>query len=296
MKVDENAEKQAQRPRADGFLSVNVKFRYELNQKAEMMRCQIGAREHQFKWGESKMMKTKNRLFVVLIVAMGMLAAGTARSEIVAVWGKDLKTGCQVGFAGADATVTDVSWIGPVVNGKAEGHGRFRATINAGKLKLTYEGEGDFKSGIPDGLVKMKSTEGFTYEGYYKEGDRHGKGIMRFTDGETFDGDWFKGSFTGSGVHTYPNGDRYEGQFIKHEANGKGRKSFRTRNGICIYDGDWKGGQFNGQGLYKWPLGQTYEGGFKNGKQNGYGVMKDINGKVVYAGEYIDGQEVKKAE
>ena len=48
--------------------------------------------------------------------------------------------------------------------------------------------------------------------------------------------------------------------------------------------------------MYHWPDGRVLQGAFLNGRPNGFGVLKNSSGQVEYEGEWLNGQQVRKAE
>jgi hypothetical protein len=58
-----------------------------------------------------------------------------------------------------------------------------------------------------------------------------------------------------------------------------------------IYDGWWKNGVFNGKGRLYMTDGSRCEWDFLNGRTHGLGTMYDLEGKIVYAGEWPGNKE-----
>ncbi|MEA4880022.1 MAG: hypothetical protein VB045_00945, partial [Synergistaceae bacterium] len=81
------------------------------------------------------------------------------------------------------------------------------------------------------------------------------------------------------------NGDSYEGSWVEGLWNGKG---VYTRADGSSFDGDMLNGEPSGKGVYAWPNGNRYEGDWLKGVRSGQGIMKDKEGKILYAGLWKD--------
>ena len=87
-------------------------------------------------------------------------------------------------------------YIGPVINGLAEGRGIWYGT------KEPFVGD--------------------RYEGEFRNNKKEGKGIYWWHDGDRYEGDLRNGKKEGKGIEYYNNGDRYEGEFKNSKKEGKG--------------------------------------------------------------------------
>jgi len=76
------------------------------------------------------------------------------------------------------------------------------------------------------------------------------------------------------------------------EKNGK-MKEYSKFSDILIYEGEYLNGKRNGKGkeYYYFNGLLKYEGEYLNGKRNGKGKEYDTCGNLVFAGEYINGNE-----
>jgi|GEM_PF-5179324 len=69
-----------------------------------------------------------------------------------------------------------------------------------------------------------------------------------------------------------------------------GKVSQKWSNGDT-FAGTYVNGVVEGHGVYRFAerSGRIYDGEFKNNKPDGYGIYKEDNGKVVYEGQWING-------
>jgi hypothetical protein len=150
---------------------------------------------------------------------------------------------------------------------------------------------GDFKNGKRTGKGTYNYSGGDKYTGDWIEGVKSGKGTYYFSNGAKYTGDWVDDVRTGMGIYYYSNGDKYEGNFIDGVFSGKGIK--HTKNNI--FEGEFKDDKLNGYGIQKrireGIISIRCEGQFKNNLQNGYGKSYDINGNLVYEGEFLKGNK-----
>jgi hypothetical protein len=209
------------------------------------------------------------KLLMIAIITL-IIAVGSAASAAPAVtWVTDAKTGCQVGFVSDRFTLQAASWTGPVVNGKAEGKGKYELKLRTidGKFIIKADGEGDMVAGLLEGKASLtfyygKPTD--AYVGDFKAGLFDGQGTMKYADGGSYEGDWKAGERDGKGIFRYNGGD--------------------------VYTGEWKNGKKEGLGTFKWSIGASYEGSWKNGLFDGYGVQRNPDGTVDYAGQWRAGK------
>lgn len=101
-----------------------------------------------------------------------------------------------------------VSYIGEVVDGKANGGG-----------------EGVWATGS-------------IYKGEWKNNFRHGKGKFEWLDGQVYEGEFKMGKKSGFGLYKWPSGERYEGFWNDDKRNGNGK--LYDRDGNLKYDGEWE--------------------------------------------------------
>ena len=76
-------------------------------------------------------MTTGKRLLIIslMLLAAGLLFSAVAAAAPATTWATDPKTGCLIGYVSANWSLTAASWMGPVVNGKAEGKGQVNMTL-----------------------------------------------------------------------------------------------------------------------------------------------------------------------
>jgi hypothetical protein len=83
----------------------------------------------------------------------------------------------------------------------------------------------------------------------------------------------------------------YKGQLQAEMVGGKlhGKVSGKFADGDTL-DFTYVNGMAEGKGVYTYAeRGRIYEGELRNSKPDGFGVYKDLNGKVIYEGQWIEG-------
>ena len=115
------------------------------------------------------------------------------------------------------------------------------------------------------------------YVGEFKDGKPHGKGTLFDSDGSIINqGLWTDGILKFSAFQSVS----YKGQGTYTYAGNK-------------YVGDWMHGMFNGQGTFTLSSGGKYVGEFKDNKYNGQGSLYALNGRIVVAGFWANGNFVR---
>ncbi|MCL2045384.1 MAG: hypothetical protein FWG88_03250 [Oscillospiraceae bacterium] len=147
-------------------------------------------------------------------------------------------------------------------------------------------------------------------------------------DGLVFSGEMEEGRFNGYGEIYFDNGDKYEGSFVDGRFDGEGTLydsselpifhgvfsqgqiqygTFYINNDDSImlllgewedtligngwrYEGRWSESGQNGQGCFFYSNGSQYIGGFANGQANGKGEIIDASGRLIYSGDFVQGQ------
>jgi hypothetical protein len=160
-----------------------------------------------------------------------------------------------------------------------------------------------------DGFGKMLAENGKLYVGQWKNSMRHGKG-KETSNGFTYNGDFEKDLFHGKGELEFPDGAKYVGEFKEGNFHGKGL--FTRADGGSI-DSEWQENQPvgfvksvlsdgttylgpfensapEGKGKEIYPNQVYYEGLWHLGKRHGAGVIKDSREKIIFEGEFKDGQ------
>ena len=196
---------------------------------------------------------------------------------------------------------------GKYLNGKRYGNGK--EYYSNGKLQF----EGIYADGVKNGKGKEYKFDGIglLFEGEYLNGKRSGEGKEYNYDKKLiFEGEYLYG-YRRKGREYDSEKLIYEGEYIlgrKWEGKGydiNGNIIYELTNGngiikeydifdnkfLLVFEGEYKNGKKNGKGKeydsYKNIL--AFEGEFKNGKRNGKGKEYNEKGKVVFEGEYING-------
>lgn len=82
--------------------------------------------------------------------------------------------------------------------------------------------EGYVVNGKAEGKGKFTWTNGDRYEGEFSNNEMNGNGILTYANGDRYEGDFVNGKCQGSGILVFANGDRYEGQFLNNKMHGTG--------------------------------------------------------------------------
>ncbi|MGE5606396.1 MAG: hypothetical protein ACM3YE_11995 [Bacteroidota bacterium] len=209
---------------------------------------------------------------------------------IVESWAVVPKTGCRIGWLSDVYTLTEASWSGQAMDGKAEGKGKLTLTLRdqAGEV-LTCKGTAEMKQGKLNGNADLQWSDGSSFLGVYRDGKKDGFGILKYKNGDIYHGEFKDGLRSGNGVLKKANGESYEGGFKDDFFDGKG---VLKRNNGDSYEGDFQNDYCKGKGVYRWKNGNVYEGDFDERGRNGYGVLKDSTGKIIYQGFWMNDQVV----
>ena len=83
----------------------------------------------------------------------------------------------------------------------------------------------------------------------------------------------------------------WTGACDRGKATGEGRRVFRNARGEqgSVYEGEHRQGRAHGRGTLIWPRGHRYEGEWRDGKVHGPGAAYDKSGKLIEAGNAING-------
>lgn len=234
---------------------------------------------------------------------------------------KCISGNCENGFGTFQGSPTNTyKYVGNFKNGKHHGQG----TIYDWEGYILYEG--GFVDGIQEGIGKktefaqeivfgdgsitryniaVKSV----YEGGMKGGRFDGKGrFIAYTDFQTlksiYTGDFVAGKRTGDGVILNFAKDKisayYSGGWKDNEYDGVGIDS--TEKGMYI--GDYIEGERSGQGTSYWSTYTTnslvpvvqYIGMWKGDSKEGAGVEYDKKGKILFEGNFANGQREGKGK
>ncbi|MBS1935858.1 MAG: hypothetical protein JST96_17800, partial [Bacteroidetes bacterium] len=169
-------------------------------------------------------------------------------------------------------------------DGKFNGKGLF--TWKSGEI---YDGY--FKNGYREGDAKYTYKEGIL-EGTWRAGTLQGSIHADFNNGNKYDGNWMNNTENGYGTFTWKNGDKYVGYWLNGERHGQGTQTWADGNS---YSGEFKYGYRDGIGTLTWNSGDIYHcpqgtrkyyGGWKRDLKQGRGTCYDINGTIIYEGNF----------
>ena len=83
------------------------------------------------------------------------------------------------------------------------------------------------------------------------------------------------------------------GKYVIGERNGKG-KEYDIRKNKLIFEGEYLNGKKNGKGKQYDEDKLIFEGEYLNGKKYGRGIAYNNNGQVIYEGNYVNNNFLKK--
>lgn len=154
-----------------------------------------------------------------------------------------------------------------------------------------YEFEGNWKDEKPHGKVTAKTPYGTVIKGdNWVEGALQGQGTETYANGRKYVGEFKNTKYHGIGTDSYPDGKSYTGEFANGHPHGKG---VLTNADGSVYKGDFFEGHPHGKGKYTYPEGTWYEGEVRNGGPHGYGEYYGEDGEKLFAGQWVDGEEVR---
>ena len=84
---------------------------------------------------------------------------------------------------------------------------------------------------------------------------------------------------------------KYEGEYLNGEKNGKGKEYDEDK---LIFEGEYLNGEKNGKGKEYDEDKLIFEGEYLNGKKYGRGIAYNSNGQVIYEGNYVNNNFLKK--
>ncbi len=214
---------------------------------------------------------------LVFLIALPLLALNpTVGSED---WVVDAAADCSVW--NPDGTrYSQVRWIGPCEQGRAQGRGLARWSGPDGILYAI----GEFHDGRLNGLGITEQSDGTQYRGQWQAGIWHGVGAYRDPTGPRYTGEFVNGRADGLGVLFLQNGDRYEGVFREGDIQGKG--TYLQNDGSRL-EAEWIGGKAHGLGVAHWANGDRYAGDWLAQGRNGLGVQHWASGDR-YAGDWFE--------
>ena len=179
----------------------------------------------------------------------------------------------------------------------ASGHkymGEFRDNKQSGQGTYTVPNGGKFVGEYRDGKRNGQGTEtypdGQKFVGEYRDGKRNGQGSNTFPSGQKYVGGYKDDEQHGQGTYTYPDGEKYEGEFRDGKYHGQG--TYITASGQK-YVGEYRDDKRNGQGTNTFPDGAKYVGEYRDDKRNGHGTFFSPSGRVIYSGQWVNGERVR---
>lgn len=242
------------------------------------------------------------RFLAALVVGLA-LSLPAAAQQRRAEWIKDWVTECLI-WNPAPKAGERVRWMGPCVDGFAEGAGDTTWLVN-GKWTETFAGT--YRRGHPDGRMTLRRADGSISEVAFVNGRVHGPFKVRYHDGSIEAGTHINGQLQGpftvhyasgivetgtfvdgrrSGAFTqrHPNEDVVTGTYVNDEWHGTVTTIFRGGRS----EKDFRGGRETGNVRYAWSDGATYSGGWVNGRAHGRGTYTAPHGQV-YEGQWSNG-------
>ena len=147
-----------------------------------------------------------------------------------------------------------------------------------------------------NGKIYKADTNQLLFEGRYLNGKKNGKG-KEFDDNNNvvFEGEYLEGKKWNGIIKTYYDNQRikFEGTYKAGEINGLCREY--NNDGILEFEGNYLCGERNGQGKeYFFNGNLRYKCSYSNGKRHGHGkIYHWITGKLLYKGEFYNGEQVK---
>jgi hypothetical protein len=134
---------------------------------------------------------------------------------------------------------------------------------------------------------------GEIYNGTWKNGLKEGLGQDIFPNGDSYVGEFKNDTRSGNGTFIWASENKYVGSFLDNDFNGQGVLYYgKNETDFERYEGSFSEDQFNGQGTLHWKDISRLEGTFVNGLADGFGIKYGPDGKVVYKGQWKEGEPV----
>ena len=168
--------------------------------------------------------------------------------------------------------------------------------------ELLYEGE--FLNGERNGKGKEYDYDGsLIYEGEFLDGIKNGKGKKYYEGKLKFEGEFKNGEiWNGYGIDGLFEGEFKNGKIYNTKPNskngivknGEGYVKIFDRSNDLIFEGEYKNGEKNGKGKEYFNNRLEFEGEFKNGekvKGKQYSFNRGYDGRLEYEGEFLFGRK-----
>ena len=128
----------------------------------------------------------------------------------------------------------------------------------------------------------------------WMDGDSNGQRTSTWNDKTKYFGEYKDNKRNGQGTFTYFDG-KYLGEWKDGDSDGQGTKTWSSGN---KYVGSWKNGCQDGQGTSTFNDGINiiYIGGCKDEKQNGQETKNYPDGRIMYLGDWKDGERCNGTE
>lgn len=162
-------------------------------------------------------------------------------------------------------------YVGPLVDGKAEGHGKIN--FSNGDIYDGWFVRGHIQG---EGVYNKASPPAYVYKGSFFNDRKHGQGLLEWGDGSWYEGCWIDGFMHGRGKLSLSTGSGYEGEFEYDEFSGMGTINYKDGG---QYTGQWVKGRPSGTGRHVAADGTMYEGSFLEGLWHGKGTVTKATGE-----------------
>jgi hypothetical protein len=149
---------------------------------------------------------------------------------------------------------------------------------------------GEFRDNKQNGQGTYTLPDGQKFVGEYRDGKRNGQGTETYPDGQKFVGEYRDGKRNGQGSNTFPSGQKHVGEYRDDKPNGQGTVTFPEGH---KYVGEFRDDNYHGQGTYTYPDGSKYVGEYRHDKRNGQGTFLSPSGRVIYSGQWANGERVR---
>lgn len=198
------------------------------------------------------------------------------------------KSGVRNGYGThyyADGEIYEGNWLAD----KQHGKGKITFASDDSSNRKYYDGE--WVSGIRQGMGTMMWNDGSWYKGGWKNGSRHGKGEFHYSNGNKFVGIFNEGKRHGEGTFYWNNGDRLEATWVNDVK--QGAAVYYWSDGATCEKRNYVDDKREGRASKWFSTGWHESGNYVNDVREGKWEEFDSNWSKIFTRIYKNGKLIK---